>query len=96
MAASLTALRKRLAKVNQQVAEKARREKLVNCNCQLVTLALSDGAEKFESEMNLPCPRALGIIVRLQLVSPRPETPTSGTLMKKRGIYTRKASSGMM
>jgi hypothetical protein len=34
MAASLTALRKRLAKVNQQVAEKARREKLVNRNSQ--------------------------------------------------------------
>jgi hypothetical protein len=65
MAASL--LRKRLAKVKQQMAEKARREKLVNCNCKLVTVVLPNGAEKFEAEMNLQCPghgfRTLGIIL---------------------------------
>jgi hypothetical protein len=68
MAASL--LRKRLAKVRQQVTEKSRREKLANCNCQLVTVVLPNGAEKFEAEMNLQCPshgfRTLGRILSLR------------------------------
>ena len=70
MPVSSSTLRKRLAKVKQQVVEKARREKLVNCNGRLATGALPDGAEQFEAEMNLQCPghgfRSLGIILSLR------------------------------
>lgn len=45
---------KRLAQVEQRLAEVARREKLANCNCKEIMFFRT--AERFEEEKNLPCP----------------------------------------
>ena len=47
-------LRKRLEKLEQQLAEIKRRESLGKCNCRNFTLAAT--AEYFEAEMNQTCP----------------------------------------
>jgi len=46
--------RKRLEKLEQQVAEIKRRESPAKCNCRPFTIAAS--AEYFEAEMNQTCP----------------------------------------
>ena len=46
--------RKRLEKLEQQMAEIARRESAANCNCRTHTLAAA--AEYFAAEMNKTCP----------------------------------------
>ena len=68
---------KRLAKLEQQMADQARRAELANCTCKHmpdVTIAFADQAEEFEAEMNLPCPahgiRRLGRIMRIRFVEP--------------------------
>jgi len=62
-----------MAKVEQEVADIACREELSDCNCQEITLAMSGQPEKFEREMNLPCPthgfRRLGRITWIQFVA---------------------------
>jgi len=57
------------------MADQARRAELANCNCvPILTVALPDRPEKFEAEMNLPCPahgiRRLGRIMRIHFVEP--------------------------
>lgn len=73
MSEKLFSLRKRVAKLEQHVADRARREKLANCNCEYSTIVVAERAEEFEAEMNLPCPahgfRQLGRIVHIVLVS---------------------------
>jgi hypothetical protein len=56
MSQKLCNIRKRLAKVQQQIADIARHEELSNCNCRDGTVASEGQAEEFEREMNLPCP----------------------------------------
>jgi hypothetical protein len=68
-----SSLEKRFADFEQGVADLARRAELANCNCKpFVTLALSSQPEKFEAEMNLPCPahgfRRLGMILKIRFV----------------------------
>lgn len=83
MSRKLSSLNGRLAKVEQQMADQARRAELANCNCEHVgTLAITSQPEKFEAEMNLPCPahgvRRLGRIMQLVFIDPgdteRPST----------------------
>lgn len=67
-----------MAKVEQQVADKARREKLANCNCfphdpkRLGAPFVVSDEKKFESEMNLTCPahgfRRFGQLLVLKFV----------------------------
>jgi hypothetical protein len=77
MAGTLSGLRKRLAKVEQQMADRAdraRRALLAKCNCEDWTIALSP--EAFEAAMNLRCLchgfRRLGKITRLPV---KPDSP---------------------
>jgi hypothetical protein len=75
MSGKLSGLWKRLAKVEQRMADQARRAELANCNCEhVVTLAIPGQPEEFEAEMNLPCPahgfRRLGRIMRIVFVDP--------------------------
>jgi hypothetical protein len=77
MSRKLSALWKRLAKLEQRMAEEARRAELANCTCihmPNITAALPDQPEKLEAEMNLPCPahgiRRLGRILRIGFVKP--------------------------
>ena len=59
MSANLSSLKKRLANLEQEVADRARRAASANCNCEPIgTLAFASEPEKFEAEMNLPCPMA--------------------------------------
>jgi hypothetical protein len=75
MSGTLSGLRRRLAKVEQQMADQAQRAELANCTCKHtpdVTIAVLP--EEFEAEMNLPCPahgfRRLGRIMRIVFVEP--------------------------
>src|ERR1019366_524822 len=52
----LSSLSRRLAKVEQKLADSARREKLVNCICGDTIIAVSTAPEQFEAEMNRTCP----------------------------------------
>ncbi len=75
MSERLSGLRKRLAKVEQRMADQARHAELANCTCNMsVTLANPDHPEEFEAEMNLPCPahgfRRLGRILRIAFINP--------------------------
>jgi hypothetical protein len=73
MSGNLSSLEKRLANLEQRVADLARRVASANCNCEPYgTLAISSEPEKFEAEMNLPCPahgfRRLGMILKIRFV----------------------------
>lgn len=74
MSGKLSSLRKRLAKVERDLADRARREEYANCNCREMTHAMPGEEEEFEAEMNLPCPshgfRRLGRIMRIVFVNP--------------------------
>lgn len=82
MPVGLSNLRRRLAKIECQQAEKERRKKLAHYNCRYAVLALSGRPEEFEAEMNLPCPahglRRFERIINLQMVggygAPPPDT----------------------
>jgi hypothetical protein len=67
MSGKLSSLGRRLAKVEQKLAERARREKLANCICGAAIIAVSTAPEQFEAEMNRTCPahgfRRLGKII---------------------------------
>jgi hypothetical protein len=74
MRRKLSSLSKRLAEVEQQVAERTKREELANCICRTsMPFTIVHNAEDFEVEMNRPCPvhgvRDLG-----QLIIPTPFT----------------------
>jgi hypothetical protein len=75
----LTGFRRRLAKVEQALAETAEQEKQVSCICipngaRLITIAFSNKPEEFEADMNRKCPahgfRSLGEIMVLTVVGP--------------------------
>ena len=77
MSANLSGLWKRLEKVEQRMADQARRAELANCTCihsPYFTIAITGQPEKFEAEMNLPCPshgfRRLGRIRRIRFMNP--------------------------
>jgi hypothetical protein len=75
----LTGFRRRLAKVEQALAETAEQEKQVNCICipngaRSITIAFSNKPEEFEADMNQRCPahgfRSLGDITVFRVVGP--------------------------
>ena len=77
MSGNLSGLWKRLAKVEQRMADQARRAELANCTCihsPCFTIAITGQPEKFEAEMNLPCPahgfRRLGRIMHICFIDP--------------------------
>jgi len=74
MSGTLSSLSRRLTKLEQQLADRARRAKLASCNCSYVTIADPARPEEFEAEMNLPCPahgfRRLGRINRQFFYNP--------------------------
>ena len=81
MSRKLANLNMRLAKVEQQAAHIATREKLGNCNCYpnplgIKMLVVKD-AKEFEAEMNLSCPahgfRRLGKLMVVTIVSRKGE-----------------------
>ncbi len=56
MSGKLSSLSRRLAKIEQQMADQAQRAELANCNCKHmpdVTIANTVLPEEFEAEMNL-------------------------------------------
>ena len=85
MSRKLSELNKRLAKVEQQVANIATRDKLANCNCYpkgpngraLPWFVVKD-AKEFEADMNLSCPahgfRRLGRLMVVTIVGRNGET----------------------
>ncbi len=57
MSGKLSSLNRRLAKVEQQVAERTKREELANRICRTsMPFTIVQDAEQFEVEMNRPCP----------------------------------------
>jgi hypothetical protein len=68
---TLRSLRRRLAKVERELVDSARQEKLTNCICLANIIAVSTDPEQFEAEMNRPCPvhgfRRLGKIIAVNL-----------------------------
>ena len=60
MSAKLSSLRKRLATLEQEQADRARREELVDCNCpemkSSVTFLAPIFPEALEAELNKTCP----------------------------------------
>lgn len=67
MTRKLLSLSRQFAKVEQKLADRARREKLADCICCDTIIAVSTAPEKFEAEMNRTCPvhefRRLGKII---------------------------------
>ena len=77
MSGNLSSLWKRLAKVEQRMADQARRAELANCTCirsPWMTVAITGQPEKFEAEMNHRCPshgfRRLGRIMHVCFIDP--------------------------
>ena len=70
MSGKLSSLSRRVAKLEQQRADRKRGEQLANCICCESTM--THEAEKFEAEMNRTCPvhgfRRLGIIVTMTII----------------------------
>ena len=78
MSGKLSGLQKRLATVEQRMADQTRRAELANCTCQVMTVAIPGQPEEFEAEMNLPCPahgfRRLGRIMHINFINPEDGT----------------------
>ena len=85
MSRKLSELSKRLAKVDQQVANIATRDKLANFNCypkgpngRALPWFVVKSAEEFEADMNLSCPahgfRRLGKLMVVTIVGRKGET----------------------
>ena len=76
MSGKLTGFRRRLAKVEQALAETAEQENQADCICirngARITIAFSNKPEEFEAEMNQKCPahgfRSLGDITVFRVV----------------------------
>ncbi len=72
MSGKLTSLGRRLAKVERQLIDEARREGMAGCICSAMTLADADKPEEFEAEMNEPCPahglRRLGMLLQVRQI----------------------------
>jgi hypothetical protein len=56
MSGKLSSLSRRLAKIERQLIDGARREELENCICRQLTVADPNKPEEFEAEMNETCP----------------------------------------
>jgi hypothetical protein len=56
MSGKYSSVSRRLAKFEQKLADRARREKLANCICGGTIIAVSVAPELFEGEMNRTCP----------------------------------------
>lgn len=92
MSGNLSSLEKRLANLEQRVADLARQVASANCNCEPYgTLALSFQPEKFEAEMNLPCPahgfRRLGMILKIRFVDGDGRRDSTSRLEELLAIY---------
>ncbi|MGA2358966.1 MAG: hypothetical protein ABSF66_08205 [Terriglobales bacterium] len=74
MSGKLSSLSSRLAKVEQQQADRKRRAELANCACREITIAVPHEAERFEAEMNRRCPahgfHRLGKLLAVNFVEP--------------------------
>ena len=72
MSGKLSSLSRRLAKVERQLIDEARREGMADCICSAMTLADADKPEEFEAEMNEPCPahgfRRLGMLLQVRQI----------------------------
>ncbi len=72
MSGKLSSLNRRLAKVERQLIDEARREGMAECICRAMTLADADKPEEFEAEMNEPCPahgfRRLGMLLEVRQI----------------------------
>lgn len=72
MSGKLSSLSRRLAKVERQLIDEARREGMAGCICSAMTLADADKPEEFEAEMNEPCPahgfRRLGMLLEVRQI----------------------------
>ena len=98
MSLRLLTLSRRIARVERQMADRARAQKLANCNCfpkdpeGNAMLNIVSDPERFEAEMNIPCPahefRNLGDIGCVIFIN-RDRTPTeeSARLVKLVEIY---------
>jgi hypothetical protein len=68
---------RRLAQLERQLSERLRRKMLAGCICRATTVANSREPEKFEEEMNLPCPahefRSLGSLFDIHCEAETPE-----------------------
>ena len=77
MSGKLSNFSRRLAKIERQLIDRARRVDLANCNCRKVTIFHPSKPEEFEAEKNKPCPahgvRQLGMIVHIEYMG-RPST----------------------
>jgi len=86
-------LEKRLAQVEQRLANVAKRDQLVDCNCKQMTFFRT--AEHFEAEKNLPCPghgfRDLGR-VNITIVVPLNGAPRDDTTRLEQLIATYEAA----
>jgi hypothetical protein len=75
MSGSLSGQRKRLAKVERELASILRPEPPSECNCGSSTVASPDKAEEFEAEMNRTCPthgvRRLGWLAIIEHIGRR-------------------------
>jgi hypothetical protein len=73
---SISKVERQLVKVEQKLAERARRKLLETCECAKFTSLESLKPEELEDQMNLPCPahefRSLGSLV---IVGCEPEGP---------------------
>src|ERR1035441_7477198 len=77
MSGRLSSFERRLAKLERQLAHKALRANLVNCNCGQLLKFEDTKPEEIEAEKNKPCPvhgvRRPGMIFRLEHMG-RPQT----------------------
>jgi hypothetical protein len=92
MSGNLSSLEKRLANLEQWMADLARRVTSINCNCEpYVTIAFSTQPEQFEAEMNLPCPahglRRLGMILPICFVDGHGRRDSTSRLDELLAIY---------
>jgi hypothetical protein len=95
MSGKPSGLWKRLAKVEQQLADRARRAELANCHCRGMTMVFTP--EQFEAEMNRTCPahgfRRLGTILAVGFVKPdKTVTEESAKLMQRVETYNLRLS----
>lgn len=84
MSANLSSFSRRLAKLEQQLADAVRSEELSRgtCICRKHTVVYDDKLEEFESEKNKPCPthgvRQMGSILRIEFIG-RPSDRAKAT-----------------
>jgi hypothetical protein len=76
MSDTLSSLRRRLDKIDEQIAARKRRDKLVNCDCQEVRIVVhsSENHEEEEETRVQPCPvhgfGRLEHVIDVRFVSP--------------------------